>query len=302
MTQDTNNHISHTTKASMTDTLLVLIAMFFWGANWSAAKVVSALASPTYLVLFRFSLVSLFFIPVLWIQKIPFRISRKDSLIVLFSSLFMGVYQYLFFLGLRHGLAGSGGIVVTTLNPILTWLIVSIITQKRPKGFEIIGLCVGLFSAFFFLRLWEFDVQALFVSGTFHFLLASFFWAIVTVLREYASMSSLLYTFYTYLPIAILLGISLPINTIIAESHQPLIFWLNLIFIASFGTIVSTSAFFYITQKTGAKSSSSYIFTVPVFAVVVATIVLKEPLPLSMIMGGICAMSSVYILNKKKKS
>jgi drug/metabolite transporter (DMT)-like permease len=284
----------------MIDKVLVLIGMFFWGANWTSAKVIASILPAPQLVLYRYTFVTLFFLPLLWIKKVSFKIEKKSALLLLISSICMGLYQYLFFQGLKTGLAGSAGILVTTINPIITWVLVSLITKKKLSKKEMLGLFIGGSSAFFFLRIWEFDSQTLLVSGTAHFLAASFFWAFVTVLREYIRVPSLLYTFYLFLPITISLLLILPFPESLVGFGLGKIFWGNMIYLASFGTLYSTSIFFYFTQKNGAKLSSSFIFTVPVFAGLVAMVVLKESLSFSTIVGGVLASISVFLLNKAK--
>lgn len=75
-----------------------------------------------------------------------------------------GLYAFVFFIAIKHGLAGKGGVLVTTMIPIFSYLIfmIAIFFQKNKKSThkitksEILGLFLGLLSGFCLLNLGSF--------------------------------------------------------------------------------------------------------------------------------------------------
>lgn len=285
----------------MFDVFLIIISMFLWGANWTAGKLISTNMSPNLLVFFRFVFTSLFFIPILLFTKQNMKMTKKSWIFMAISSALMGLYQYLFFKGLETGLAGEGGILVTTLNPIFTFVLSALLMRKQLNKFEYLGLFLGLGSGVFFLKLWAFDLVALSKGGTFEFLLASFIWALVTILRPYIHTKSLPYTFYLFLLITPFMAMGSSVADLSAIFTQNSLFYICLIQIAFLGTIVSSTGFFYITQKRGAKSSSAFIFLVPFFAVLISYFVLGELLSLTTILGGLLAILGMLVLQYSQR-
>jgi len=217
------------------------------------------------------------------------------------SSTIMGIYQFFFFKGLATGLAGAGGVLVTTTSPIFTFILIAIAAKKKLSFRENLGLFIGFVSAVFFLELWAFNIPQIIQSGTAYFLLASIAWALLTVLREKITAPSLLYSFYLTLPLPFVFAFGVPASEWTELPTLGPIFWGNILYIATFGTLYSTTAFFYATKTLGAKTSSSFVFLVPLFAVMTAILVLHEPISWETWVAGMAALVSVYILNTKKQ-
>ena len=76
---------------------------------------------------------------------------------------------------------GAGGVLVTTLNPVLTMLASMLIFNSKILKDDIFGIVLGLISGALIIRIWETDIYKLFQSGNFYFILASISWVCVTI-------------------------------------------------------------------------------------------------------------------------
>ena len=112
------------------------LAMFSWGVAWTNAKIVNEYLSFYNLIFLRF------FIG--FISLYPF-IMKKNNINVLTiqnlkylipSSIFFFIYNISFFMGTHYGYAGKGAVLVTTLNPIITFIIMSVIYKKLKINFK----------------------------------------------------------------------------------------------------------------------------------------------------------------------
>ncbi|HHD74640.1 MAG TPA: EamA family transporter, partial [Nitratifractor sp.] len=111
--------------------ILMFFAMLFWGLTWINAKVLSHYLDAYNLIFWRFLFSTVTIAPVVLYFRESFRVSFKNLLLSFIGALFLTLYNYLFFEGTKYGDAGFGGILVTTLNPILTFFIVALITLKK---------------------------------------------------------------------------------------------------------------------------------------------------------------------------
>ena len=275
--------------------------MFMWGLSWPSGKVAAAYGLPVNIVFVRYIFVFISFLPVFIFLKAPIRISKKGISALLFAGLLLTVYTYLFFYGLKNGLAGAGGVLVTTMNPIIAYGIGLVLNKKIPSRNEAAGLIIGLIAGATLLKIWG-NADELFASGNVYFLLAAFTWAILSRITSKASKygSSLSFSLWLYLAtIVIILPLvdfpSLKHTFIIADGY----FWWNIIFSAMFATTAATTFYFYATTTLGAEKASSFIFLVPASAALSARLFLGETLLFHTIIGGVLGILAVYMINKK---
>ena len=273
--------------------------MISWGMNWICAKTIANTLPAALIVFWRFLFVSALFLPLLILFKIPLKPNKGEWPKMVVISLVMGVYQWLFFEGLKTGLAAEGALIVTTLNPIATFIFTSVLTRKLLKKGEWLGLSLGLSSVLFFLEIWAFDYSLFISKGTVLFMAAASCWALMTVIASRTKTNGLTLTFHMYLWVTpvVLIGHVDKLNLI---TTLPVNFWVNLGYTVVFGTIFSTSAYVWGAQKLGAKKGSSFAFIVPTSAALFAVLFLGETISIPMIMGGLLSLSGVYILNKSK--
>ena len=86
---------------------------------------------------------------------------------------------------------------------------------------------------------------------------------------------------------------------LMAVFSQGLAFWIAMIYLAILGQTVATTIFFIASGKLGSQKTSSFMFLVPVFALLSAWVILNEPLQLHILVGGGVSMLAVYFINKK---
>lgn len=141
--------------------ILLVIAMFLWGSSWPTSKILANYTDTSIITFWRFFFVVLGSFFVLSFLKIPFRLEKNALKWVLIAGVLNGLYAFVFFIAIKHGLAGKGGVLVTTMIPIFSYLIfvIAIFFQKDKKSThkitksEILGLFLGLISGLCLLNL-----------------------------------------------------------------------------------------------------------------------------------------------------
>jgi len=280
-------------------TVLMVLGMLTWGLSWTNAKILGLYADAPLIMFWRFLFATISFTIVVRWSNATFQISRNNILFIFFNSIFMVSYNYFYFKGTQIGLAGAGGVLVTTLNPILTAIFSSMFFGGLMLNKDWVGLGLGLASGGIILRLWELSLENLYHSGNLFFILASLSWVAVTIItsKSKEAIPFITYSFWSFLFSTF---ISLPIalgENILSVIYFDWIFWLNLMILSILAMSFGTSIYFLASIRLGPKKASSFIFLVPLTAMAFAMYYLSEPLELYTLIGGTIGIGAVYIIN-----
>lgn len=283
--------------------LLGMVAsMFCWGLSWASAKVLGSYGSALSISLYRYSTTFISLLIMLLVMRKNLSIKQSGLKDLLIASSILALYFYLFFKGLEEGLAGAGGVLVTILNPIISYLLMLAISWKKPSRNEVLGLSIGIIAGLILVKVWD-QSNNILSAGNIYFLLASISWAVLSVFTSKFSKhgSPLVYSFWMYgicCCITLLFTSSIE-NASVLEKADAL-FWGNLFFSATITTAMATTFYFVATSKLGASKASSFIFLVPFTASMGSWFFLGEVPQTHTIVGGILGIVAVYILNRKQ--
>jgi len=280
-------------------TYLMLFAMLLWGGGWTALKILTYNLPMDVIVFWRFFLMTLAFIPILYLIKIPFKFELQSLKYIVGSSVLNISFMLSSFMGIKYGYAGAGSVIITTFTPIMTFLLVAILFRNRLQTKQYFGLLLGLIGGYILLQLNDF---ALFLnSSNLYFLLCALIWAGVTLLSQHSQkhIHPLHYSFAISLIATCVSFLYAKDSNLAAVFQQNSQFWIALIYLAVFGQAVATTIFFIASGKLGSEKTSSFMFLVPLFALFSAWLILNEPIEPHIIIGGLIAMLAVYFINKK---
>ena len=155
--------------------------------------------------------------------------------------------------------------MVTTLNPILTTLFSALFFGGILLRKDIVGLMLGFFGGACILKIWDLNLDLLFQSGNFHFIMASLSWVSVTILtsRSKSVIPFIPYSFWCF-ALSAIFSLFIAVNEPLLDVFQfDWIFWLNMMCLAVAAMAFGTSVYFQASVELGAKKASAYIFTVP---------------------------------------
>jgi drug/metabolite transporter (DMT)-like permease len=278
-----------------------MIAMVTWGLSWTNAKIVGMYGDAPLMTFWRFVFATLSFAPIVYFTKSSFSINGKSLRFIALNALFMTSYNYFYFRGTQVGLAGAGGVLVTTLNPINTAILAAILFNIPLYRKDIAGMIIGFIGGGMIMNIWNMDMDLFLQSGNTHFLLASLSWAAVTLItsRSKDVMPFIPYSFWCF-GIASLLSLLLAFDQPLLSIFQfDWVFWLNMMLLAVGAMAFGTTIYFLASRQLGPQKASSFIFTVPVTAMLFAMLFLNEELTITIAIGSILAMFAVYLINKK---
>ncbi len=278
---------------------LLILAMFLWGGGWTALKILTLDLSMDVIIFWRFFIMSVSFLPILYFLKKPIILNKNNIKYIVASSVLNIAFMIFSFLGVKYGLAGAGSVIITTLSPIMTFIIVIILFGKKLLPLQYFGLALGLIGGFIMLEL---DDLSLFNNGSnIYFLLCAVIWAGVTILSQH-SHKHIHPIHYSFL-ISVIATISSFLyaydSDLLSVFEQGLYFWISLIYLAVLGQTVATTIFFMASGKLGSEKTSSFMFLVPLFALSSAWLILDEPIEMHILIGGFTSIVAVLFINRK---
>ena len=284
--------------------ILLVLAMIGWGGSWTSGKVASGLAQPEIIIFWRFLITVLSMMPLMVVQRESMRVSKKTFFLLLCAAVLLIAYNMFFLFGVRTGYAGAGGVLVTTLNPVMTLIWTSLFFRKRPWKLQIVGLFLGLAGGAIILNIWNISYRNLLDSGNAFFLLAPMSWSLLTVLSQkiQRQLSFTVFSFYVYAFAAV---ISFPlacIHGLWPVSEHATLLWANIVFLAIVATSFGATVYFLASSRLGSQKASSFTFLIPVIAVLISWFILDEKPLLTTIIGGALSITAVQLINMKRRT
>jgi drug/metabolite transporter (DMT)-like permease len=280
----------------------LVLSMIVWGLSWPSAKYLTQFGQVIDVAFTRFVVTSIGIFILLKIIKVPLAIAKKGIPLLLLGAALMAGYSLLFFGGVKKGMPGAGGVLVTTMTPIVSYIISLVIAKQKPTINQAIGLIVGLIAACFLLHIWD-NVANLFKAGNLFFLCSCVVWALLSRITAVAQRygNALAYTWWMYVLCAAILSVFADLHLVTNMcANGDYKFWLNLLFNAVLNTGIATTIFFFATTQLGSARTSSFIYIVPFAAAISSWLVYNETIHWYTIVGGLMGISAVWWLNKNK--
>ena len=277
--------------------ILLSLAMISWAIAWTNAKIVGEYLSFYNLIFFRFLLGFISLLPFLMYNKKNLPSLKAYKYIIIPSILFF-IYNIAFFKGTYFGEAGRGAILVTTLNPLFTLMIISFI-RKKIIFKEVLGIIVGLFGGLIIMDVFKYGFDIIFDIKNIYFLICAFTWGVMTVFIDLAQKKINPYIF-----ISLCYFFTMVISWFFTDfrlidlSLLDFRFYFNFFLVSIAAMSFGTSVYMYSTSIIGPIKASVFIFSVPFLAMGTSFIFLNEIFSLNTMIGGVISLIAIYIVNK----
>lgn len=282
-------------------TIAMIISMIIWGISWPSNGILAKFGSAFDLGFFRYAFVVISLFVLLLILRTSLRMRKEGIPFIIISGILMAVYNYTFLAGLQNGSPGAGGILVTTLNPVMAYFIGMLIDWKRPSLNEGIGLGVGVLAGLILLQVWE-NESIFSKPGNILFLLSVVVWSILSKFTSKSARYGSPFAFSWWMYLVTLLCL-IPfydfhkIATLFQSTESK--FWVNVLFASVITTTLATTMYFFATSKIGAEKASSFIFIVPFTAALSSFLILHEKIETHTLIGGFLGIIAVFLINVK---
>ena len=251
----------------------------------------------------RFAIASFFLLILIKIQDGKFPRINLRQFAFIFCLGMTGVFSYnvFFFSGLHTVEAGRASIIIA-LNPIAISLLSSFFFKERLTILKLLGILTSVTGALVVITYGDLSMifsepigtGELFIFGC----VAS--WVTYSLIGKVvmADVSPLVAVGYSAVVGAIALSIP-AFSRGLAEqiiNYSPAE-WVSLFYLGFFGTVLGFFWYYQALNTVGPMKSSVFINFVPVSAIILAMIVLKEPVTLSLLIGALLVLTGVLTTN-----
>jgi drug/metabolite transporter (DMT)-like permease len=281
---------------------LVLTAIF-WGGTFVAGRIVAAGAGPFSAACLRFVFAS-FFLVILtrcFEGRLP-RLERGQVLTVILLGM-TGVFAYnvLFFSGLKTVTASRASLIIAT-NPAFIFLGSAVFFGEKVNGLKIVGILLSLLGAAIVISRgapWEILNAALGWGevAIFGCVLSWVAYSLIgkRVMRDLSPMAAVTYS--CIIGAAALLFPAYLEGMTGEMGGYTLSVWVAIIYLALFGSALGFSWYYQGIQVIGPSRAGVFINLVPVSAVFLAWLLLRETMHFSLIGGAVLVTGGVYLTN-----
>ena len=280
---------------------LVLTAII-WGGTFIAGRLISQEMSAFSAAFCRFAIASLCLLVLLRKEGFPsLKPAQWLSVIVLgLSGIF--AYNVLFFLGLQSTSASRASLIVAS-NPVAIALFSALFLNEKLTPLKILGICTSVFGAAIvisqgkIIQLLQGGVQ----TGDLILLGCVASWVIYTLVgkRIMTSLSTLAATTYACLIGTAALMIPALFEGLLIKLPQiTLTSWISILYLGILGSAIGFNWYYQGVREIGASKASIFINLVPPSAIVLAALILHEPITSALLVGGSLIITGVICTNR----
>lgn len=277
--------------------LALLVCVTLWGSGFIGIRIALTAYSPSHLALLRFLAAS----ATILLYAVFARVrppSRKDLTYILTTGFIsITVYHVALNAGERTVTGGAASMLVASA-PIFSALLARVALDERLRVWGWIGIAVS-FMGVSLIAIGE-GGGVHFSRGAFLVLLAAMATGISVVLQKHYLKTYNVTDFSTHLILAgtlFLLPFLPGLGT--AIHHAPLKPTLAVVYLGVFPAAIAYLTWGYVLKRTPASIAASSLYTVPIFAILIGWMVLREVPSALSIGGGALAFAGVTLVNTK---
>jgi drug/metabolite transporter (DMT)-like permease len=283
--------------------LKLLLTAIFWGGTFVAGRSLAQNVGPFSAAFFRFVVASIFLVFLTWKAEGKFSVLRKGQIppILLLGLTGVFCYNLFFFKGLRLIEASRAAIIIAN-NPIFIALFSAVFFKEKLNTQKITGILISVSGAI--IAISRGDVLEILQGnlglGEFYIFLCVVSWVIFsllgkTVMADLSPLSSVTYSSITgtilLFPPALREGLADCIYYSISD-------WWNIFYLGFFGTVLGFVWFYEGINQIGPTKAGLFINFVPISAILLAFLILGEPLTLSLLIGTLLVSTGVFLTNR----
>jgi drug/metabolite transporter (DMT)-like permease len=285
--------------------LKLLLTAFFWGGTFVAGRAIARDVGPLSIGFLRFALASILLLILTWRAEKRLPLPSSDQIIPLVLLGLIGVFAYnaLFFNALKLIDAGRAAVIIA-LNPVFIGLLAAYFFKDRLSPIKLIGILLSVTGAVIVISRGELN----------QLLGGGIGWGEILTLGCMASWVA-----YSLIGKAILKGmsplVSVSYSSVIGTvallapacaegmmghlAEYGLLDWLGISYLGIFGTVLGFVWYYEGIKKIGPTRAGQFINFVPVSAIILAFLILGEPITWSLLMGSLFVIAGVYLTNMK---
>mgnify|MGYP001817831074 FL=1 len=283
--------------------LLLVMTTLFWGGNFNVARAVSGEVPPLGLSFWRWMVAWMILFPLAYRSMWRGRHLLVEHWLIVLLLAVSGVtlFNSLVYLGLQTTTAINASLM-QSVNPVFIILLSMLLLGNRPRARQWLGMLVSMAGAVVILTRGDVVVlrELKFASGDLFVLLAVFLWGLYTVLLKKvpADLRGMPLLGYTVTLGTILI---LPFYLHDTLSGRPLVITpasvASILYVAIFPSVLAYFFWNHATERIGPERTGQFSHLIPVFGILIATLVLGESLQAYHLAGILLVSAGLLLAN-----
>ena len=286
----------------------LILTAIFWGGTFIAGRAIAGSVDPFFCSFLRFAVASVLLFPLAWREEGHLPLIKREQMLPLFLAGMTGVFAYnIFFLnGMKFIAAGRASLIVA-MNPVFISLLAALFFKDRLNWVRGTGILLSVFGAVIVISKGNLSTlvsdglgrgELLILGGV-----AS--WAAFSLIGKILvkGLSPLVSVSFSSLIGAAALFLPACFEGMLEEMFSySLVDWTSIFFLGVFGTVLGFVWYYEGIRRIGPTKAGQFINFVPISAVLLAFLILGEPITWSLLTGGLFVLSGVYLTNMKSSA
>jgi len=283
----------------------LLLTAVFWGGTFIAGRQVSQNLGPFSIAFLRFAVASVFLLGLTRMREGRFPLPDRSQVIPVILLGMTGIFAYnvLFFKGLRLIEASRASLIVATC-PAFIAVASSVFLRERLNLTKAVGIPLSVLGAVVVISrghvsqlapggvgLGELCILGCVLSWVAYSLIGK------VVMRRLSPLVAVSYS--SLIGAAALFVPALLLDDLALNLHRAsLIDWTSIVYLAVCGTVIGFVWYYQGVKAVGPTRAGLFINFVPISAVILAGVILRERITWSLAMGAALVLSGVYLTNR----
>ncbi len=282
----------------------LLFTTLFWGGAFVAGKIVSQNVGPFSIAFQRFAIASILLILLTWKIEGKLPALKKFQIIPVILLGMTGIFTYnvMFFKGLRIIEASRASLIIATY-PVFITIFSAIFLKEKINLIKALGIIISICGAIVVIS--KGNINRIFETGLglgeLYFFCCVLSWVAYSLIGKAVmrNLSPLASVSYSAIVGAVALFVPACLEGLFQNiRNQSMLEWSCICYLGIFATVIGFVWYYQGVQRLGPTKAGLFINFVPVFAVLCAFIILREPITISLVVGTALVISGVYLTNR----
>jgi len=277
----------------------------FWGGTFIAARIVAQNVGPFSASFLRFAIASILLIVITLRLEGTIPLPKKHQIlpVILLGMTGVFAYNFFFFSGLKTVSASRAAIIVA-MNPIFIALFACAFFKEKLTMINLIGIVSCVSGAVIVISKGHpmALIQGNLGTGELYILGCVASWVLYSLIGKNTmkDMSPLVAVTYSCVVGCALLCVPACMEGMPGDiAGYRVVDWSGIAYLGCFGSALGVSLYYQGIQTIGASKASVFINFVPINAVILSYLILKEKPGLFLIAGAVMVIGGAYLTNRK---
>ena len=284
--------------------LLLVLTILFWAGNFNLARAIHADVPPLGLSFWRWAVAALILLPFAWgSMRASLPLAQEHwRLVLALAVLGIAGFNSLVYVGLQTTTA-TNGVLLQSVTPITMILLAGLVLHEKSTLAQWAGIGVSLVGVLVIITKadWQVFQQLAFNRGDMWIVLATLDWSLYTVLLRKLPQGlrgtpilgfSITLGALAILPLYVYESVTFQTMPVTAVSVA------SIAYVAVFPSLLSYMFWNHATQKLGVNRTGQFSHLMPVFGILLATLLLGERLQLYHALGMLLVVAGLVLTNK----